>query len=261
MEFVTPSLQRTWHPHDVFELRLDRPERRNALDHALVDALLDAVDTDARRARCTVLTGGDAFFCSGGDVSSMPTTADGLFGPASRLERIHAIIDRIAALPGPTVVAVEGYALGAGWGLALGGDILVAARDAVFKAPFTQRGMAADAGVAWHLSRRLGRHAANRHLLLAEPLTAPDAFAAGLVTTLVEPGTATRTALAIAADLATGPVESVAVTRWLNRVAEDRDLTGFLREERIGVALAGHGHDSAEGRAAFREKRLPVFTR
>ncbi|MRK02451.1 enoyl-CoA hydratase/isomerase family protein [Aeromicrobium sp. S22] len=258
---VTSSLQCTWHPQDVLELRLHRPERRNALDQTLIDALRDALDTDARRARCTVLTGADTFFCSGGDVASMPGAGDGLFGPAGRLELIHGVIERFAALPCPTVVAVEGYALGAGWGLALAGDILVAGEDAAFQAPFSQRGLAADAGVAWHLTRRLGRHGANRHLLLGEPLTALEALSAGLVTILAAPRTATRVALDVAARLAAGPVESVAVTRWMSRVAEDRDVTGFLREERIGVALAGHGRDAAEGKAAFREKREPEFAR
>lgn len=257
---MSSSLLTTWHD-DVLALRLHRPERRNALDHATVDALLSALHEHGATARAIVLTGGDAYFSAGGDVASMPTPADGLMGPAARLTRIHEVLRTLRAGGTPSVAAVEGYAIGVGWGLALGCDVVVASREAFFAAPFARRGLAADGGVAWHLTRRLGRHAANRHLLLGERLGATDAHAAGLVTTLADAGHATADALAIAATLADGPAGSTAVTRWMCDVAEDADLTAFLREERVGVALAGHGADAAEGHAAFAEKREAVFRR
>lgn len=246
---------------DVLELRLERPERRNALDHATIDALLAAVRAHQHDVRAIVLTGGGRFFSAGGDVSSMPTAAQGLMGPSDRLSRIHDLLRTLRQAPAPSIAAVEGYAIGVAWGLALGCDLIVASHDAFFSAPFSARGLAADGGVAWHLSRRLGRHAAGRHLLLGERMTAAAALEHGLVSSLVEPGSATDHAHQVARDLAAGPMESAAVTRWMCDVAEASDMPTFLREERVGVALAGHGADAAEGHAAFAGRRPAVFAR
>lgn len=255
---TSPVLHLRWH-QDVLELRLDRPHRRNALDLELVEELLQAVTTEAPRARAIVLTGGDRHFSSGGDVGSMPGPDDGLFGPAARLTLIHRLVRELRAASAPTVAAVEGYAIGAAWGLVLGCDVVVAAEDAFFLAPFARRGLAADGGVAWHLTRALGRQAAARHLLLGERLAAQDAFDAGLVTRLSPAGSATATALDLASALAAGPLESTAVTRWMCDVAESDGLEAFLREERVGVSLAGHGRDAAEGHAAFAARRDAVY--
>lgn len=254
----SPVLRVTWH-EDVLELRLDRPHRRNALDHQLVEELLHALAVDAPRARAIVLTGGDLHFSSGGDVGTMPGPSDGLFGPAARLSLIHRAVREIRAAAAPTVAAVDGYAIGAAWGLVLGCDVVVAADDAFFLAPFARRGLASDGGVAWHLTRALGRQAATRHLLLGERLAAQDAYDAGLVTRVCPTGSATTVALELAADLASGPLESLAVTRWMCDVAEHEGLEAFLREERVGVSLAGHGRDAAEGHAAFAARRDPVY--
>ncbi len=254
---AAPLLLR-WHD-DVLELRLHRPARRNAIDRTLAEALLDALASEARGARAVVLTGGDEHFSSGGDVASMPGPADGLFGPAGRLELSHRVVRELRGGPAPTVAAVEGYAIGVAWGLALACDVVVAADDAFFLAPFARRGLAADGAVAWHLTRALGRQGAARHLLLGERLAAEDARAAGLVTSVVAPGAATAAALQVAATLAAGPVESTAVTRWMCDTAEQQGLESFLRDERIGVSLAGHGRDAAAGHAAFAERREAVF--
>lgn len=255
---MSSSLVTQWHD-DVLELRLDRPERRNAIDRQLAEALLDALTSDAPRARAVVLTGGDRHFSSGGDVASMPGPAEGLMGPATRLEVIHRVLRELRTGPAPTVAAVEGYAIGAAWGLVLACDVVVAADDAFFLAPFARRGLAADGAVAWHLTRALGRQGAARHLLLGERLAATDARAAGLVTSVVAPSTATSAALEVAAALAAGPVESTAVTRWMCDAAEQQGLETFLRDERIGVSLAGHGREAAEGHAAFADRREAAF--
>ncbi|MEQ3552999.1 enoyl-CoA hydratase/isomerase family protein [Pseudonocardia nematodicida] len=244
----------------VTTLRLHRPHRRNALDIATLDLLLAALrDAERRGDAAVVLTGGDAYFSSGGDVGSMPTAADGLFGAASRLARAHEVIETIGRSDLVVVAAVEGYAVGVAWGLVLACDLVVAADDAFFAAPFAARGLTADGGTAYHLPRLLGPQRAARHLLLGERLGAVDAAGAGMVSELVPPGTATVRARATADRLAAGPRESNALTKRLT--AHTRaELPAFLAAERTAVALAGHGRDAAEGRAAFAAKREPRFT-
>ncbi|SFN65025.1 2-(1,2-epoxy-1,2-dihydrophenyl)acetyl-CoA isomerase [Pseudonocardia ammonioxydans] len=243
----------------VTTLQLNRPHRRNALDHALLDLLLDGIrDAAARGDAAIVLTGGDSYFSSGGDVGSMPTAHDGLFGAASRLALVHTVIEEIVHSDVIVVAAVEGYAVGAAWGLVLACDLVVAAEDAFFCAPFAERGLTADGGTAYHLPRRLGAQRAAKHLLLGERLDAPEAATAGLVSDLVPAGSATAQARTIAQRLAAGPRESNALTKRLQTTGSG-GLSDFLATERMAVSLAGHGRDAAEGRAAFAERRRPRF--
>lgn len=247
-------------PNGVLLARLNRPERRNALDEPAIEALeRTLVEAEQTGVPAIVLTGGDEFFSSGGDLTSMPDATAGLLGPSSRLTRIHRLVERLRQSPVIVVAAVEGYAVGAAWGLALACDLIVAAEDAEFRAPFARRGLTADAGVAHHLNARLGRHRAASVLLLSEPLPAADAHAAGLVTRLCARGDSTEAALGIAAELAQGPRESNAVTKRLLTVA-DQAAISFHATEQLAVALVGHGRDAAEGRSAFLEKRRPEFS-
>lgn len=244
----------------IVSLTLNRPRARNALTLPMLQGVLDALRrSQGDGTRAVVLTGGDVF-CAGGDVRSMPGPDAGLFAPTERLDVIHAIIRTASDSTVPLVVAVDGYAIGAGWGLALAADIVVCGSDAWFAAPFSARGLAADAGVAFHLPRRLGPHRAASHLLLGTRLGAADALAAGLVTEVVDAGRATHRALEIARLLAAGPRESNAVTTSLIARTYAAELSSFLDTERLAVALAGHGRDAIEGRAAFRERREPRFT-
>jgi 2-(1,2-epoxy-1,2-dihydrophenyl)acetyl-CoA isomerase len=245
----------------VTTLRLERPERRNAVDEALAEALLREVRAAKGRGDAAlVLTGGPSYFSSGGDVGSMPGPEGGLFGAAARLERLHEVILELAGADLVTIAAVEGYAVGVAWGLVLGCDLVVAADDAFFVAPFAARGLTADGGVAFHLPRALGRQRAAAHLYLGERLPARSAYDAGLVTELVAPGTATDRAEELAARLAAGPRESNALTKSLVARAATDELAAFLRAERVAVSLAGHGRNAQEGKSAFRERREPDFS-
>lgn len=244
----------------VATLRLHRPHRRNALDRELLERLTAGLrDAERRGDAAVVLTGGDEYFSSGGDVGSMPTTRDGLFGPASRLALVHELVEAIVRSDVVVVAAVEGYAVGAAWGVVLACDLVVAADDAFFAAPFAARGLTADGGTAYHLPRWLGPQRANRHLLLGERLAARSAADAGLVGELVPAGTATARAQETARLLAAGPRESNALTKRLVSAGARAGFTEFLAAERTAVALAGQGRDAAEGRAAFTERRPPRF--
>ncbi|MGV9924425.1 enoyl-CoA hydratase/isomerase family protein [Nocardia rhamnosiphila] len=244
----------------VTVLRIDRPHRRNALDAPTVELLRAGLaDAARRRDAAVVITGGDEFFSSGGDVASMPGPEDGLLAPAARLVLIHDLVTSMVRADQVIVAAVERYAIGAAWGIVLACDLVVAGENAYFKAPFAARGLTADAGTAYHLPRRLGQQRAAAHLFLGEPLPARDARAAGLVTETVASGSATARAVELATVLAAGPTQSNAVTKSL--LAQDRaDLAQFLANERTAMALANHGTNAQEGKRAFLERREPRFS-
>jgi 2-(1,2-epoxy-1,2-dihydrophenyl)acetyl-CoA isomerase len=247
----------------VVVITIDRPAVRNALaDETLLeldDAFARCADDDAVAA--VVLTGAGAAFCAGGDLRAPRRSGHGALGPAWRIARAERAVLTLATMRKPTIAAVEGPAVGAGWGLAQACDLVVAARDAFFAAPFVLRGLVPDGGTAWFLTQALGRHRASELLLLGERLSAPDAAQAGLVNRLVEPGTALDSALELARRLAAGPADALAFAKFLVRRSTTSGLESVLEDELASAALNLHGPDSLEGRRAFAEKRAPAFAR
>lgn len=245
----------------VVTLQFDRPDVRNALDlqtwAELGDALTNAADDP--QARAIVLSGGDTSFSAGGDLNSMPRPGRRLMAPADRLTAAHSVLTKIAAIRVPVVAAVERYGIGAAWSLALACDLVVAGEQAFFQAPFASRGLIADSGAGWHLSRRLGHQRAARYLLLGERMTAQTAYELGLVSHLTTDGVVTAKARTLAGILADGPGESNALTKSLIRRAGSLTLADYLETERVAFALAAHGRDAHEGLTAFFEKREPCF--
>ncbi|PND54374.1 enoyl-CoA hydratase [Mycobacterium sp. ENV421] len=246
----------------VAVLTLNRPGARNSLGWQTWHQLGAAIDEVAADDDCraVVLTGAGGTFCAGGDVKTSPSRGAGLGAPAARLLVGQRVLDTLLKLPKPVLAAVEGPAVGAGWSLALACDLVVAARDAVFAAPFVARGLVPDCGAAWFLTRALGRHRATALLLSGERLTAPQAAGAGLVSQLAEPGAALTVATDLAASLARGPAEALRLTKGMIRGALDVPLERFLELEWLSATLDLTGPDAAEGRAAFVEKRDPDFS-
>lgn len=245
----------------VAVVTIDRPEVCNALDWDAWQALADAfVHLDRDEVRAAVLTGGDERFSAGGDVKTMGAVGGRVTGTAARVRLAQRAVRGIVACRAPVIASVEGFALGAAWGLVLACDLVVASRDAFFAAPFAQRALVADAGLGWSLPRRLGQQRAARLLLLGERLPAEEAHTLGLVTHLADPGQALPDSLEVAGHLAAGPADSIALTKSLLHRGGHLSLDTYLDEEHLACALNGHGRDAAESRAAFLEKRAPRFT-
>ena len=247
----------------VAVITLDRPEVRNAVNWQSwreLGAALGEVSADPD-CRALVLTGTGGAFCAGGDVKSSPAHGHGLGAPVARLTLGHQVLRDLIRVPIPVLAAVEGPAVGVGWSLALACDLVVAADDAVFGAPFVLRGLVPDGGAGWFLTRLIGRHRAARLLLTGERVPARAAADAGLVTQLASPGEALPEALELAATLARGAPEALRLTKGLVRAAEDLPLDRYLEMEWLSATLDSTGPDPVEGRAAFVEKREPDFSR
>lgn len=244
----------------VAVVTLDRPDVRNALDWDawdLLGRLLSELDRDDVRA--VVLTGGDRWFSAGGDVASMGSYGEGVAAPAARVRLAQRAVRAIATCRAPVVASVEGFAVGAAWGLVLACDLVVCSAEAFFSAPFSQRALVADAGLAWSLSHRLGHQRAAELLLLGGRLPADAAHEQGLISRLVAPGEAQGAALELARRLAAAPADAVRLNKSLLRRAPALSFDAFLDEEHLHVALNGHSLDVAEGRQAFLDKRQPSW--
>jgi enoyl-CoA hydratase/carnithine racemase len=192
----------------VAVLILDRPERRNALGTASMRALDVALATaDADPATgAVVLTGRAPAFCAGSDLKELGLLD--VAGMCAHEAETAAVARRIARLDVPVIAAVEGYALGGGFILAVSCDVVVGASDARWHLPEVTNGWLPPWGLGALLART-GPVAARRLVWGAEPIDGREAHRIGVVDHLAEPGQALATALATAARLAALPREAV----------------------------------------------------
>jgi 2-(1,2-epoxy-1,2-dihydrophenyl)acetyl-CoA isomerase len=160
-------------------------------------------------------------------------------------------MEQLKTVPMSTVAAVEGGAVGLGWSLALSCDLVVAASDAFFSAPFVARAVVPDGGLAWRLTQQLGRHRAASLLLRGGRLSAVEAARLGLVTDVVDPGTAIDSAVAIARELAGADAGAVEMTKRLMNSAEAAQLAAFHPLELAIATIAQQRSASGEARGQW----------
>jgi enoyl-CoA hydratase/carnithine racemase len=236
---------------------LDDPGKRNALSLRMREELaaaLAAAENDAN-CRVVVITGDGGVFSAGGDLSTMSADPD---ASRVRLDAIAAVIRAVVTSPLPVVAAVDGYAYGAGLSLASACDVVVAAADARFCCAFSGVGLTADAGLHWSLPARVGHGRARSWIMLGTVVDAETAHSSGLVDHLAQ-GPSLPAALELAERLARRAPRSLAATKRI-LAAPDQGLEDVLAHEGREQQLLLASSDFAEGRAAFFEKRHPVFT-
>lgn len=240
---------------DIRIVSLNIPERRNAVSAALRVRLFEAFAAAERddAVRCIILTGTGDIFCAGGDIGGMAgrTVASGL----AIMRETNRLIRQMLTLRKPIIAAVEGWAVGAGLSLALACDTIVANEQARFLAGFGQIGLIADMGLLHTLPRRIGIAATKQFLFYGEKMEAGEALRLGLVDRLAPAGGALTEALTCATRLAAQAPLPLALTKSI--LAEGLDAL-LDREGEIQTMLF-QSADHQEGRAAFLEKRQPVF--
>ena len=239
-------------------LTLNRPERMNAIDAATLDRLADAMaEAEADQdCRALLLTGTGRAFCSGADLAAVEPGNDlGVL-----VERgWNALARRLHALRMPSVCAVNGVAAGAGANLALGCDIVLAARSARFVQAFSKIGLVPDCGGSWILPRLVGLGRARALAMLAEPVPAERAEQWGMIWRVVDDDVLMSEAEAVTAGLATQPTHALVATRHLLAAGTATPFDAQLDRERDTQREAGFTADFREGVLAFREKRPAVF--
>jgi 2-(1,2-epoxy-1,2-dihydrophenyl)acetyl-CoA isomerase len=242
-------------------LTLNNPERYNALGGSLLNDLNAALDEVLcePRARAVVLTGAGKGFCSGAQFGG--DTFGAGEGIAERMRgSINPVIEKIRNLPIPVVVAMNGAAAGAGVGIALAGDIVIAARSARFILSFVRLGAALDGGTSLFLQRSIGAARARALALLGEPLAAETAAQWGLIWKAVDDADLLNEAMAFAQKLADGPPVSLGLIKGQIEAAWNSSLASTLDDEASSQARAFVTEDLREGAAAFVQKRPARFT-
>jgi 2-(1,2-epoxy-1,2-dihydrophenyl)acetyl-CoA isomerase len=246
---------------DVLVVTLNRPDRLNAAPPAMFDEIRSAV-TDFDGARAVLIAGAGRAFCSGADVGGGALGAEnpGAATFAALTEHYNPTIAALADLAVPVVSAVRGPAAGIGCSLALVADFCVAGESAYFLQAFVNIGLVPDGGATWMLPRLVGRARAAEMMLLGERVLAAKALDWGLVHKVVADDALDAEAFALAERLAAGPTAALGLMRRALNVSLDGTLAEAMAREAENQRTARGTADSAEGGAAFLQKRKPTFT-
>lgn len=239
--------------HDVVTVTLNRPKARNTVSFAMWEAFADTlteIETGSP-PRALIVCGAEGYFSSGGDVKVPPARGEGALARAKRLELGQRAISRIAALPVPTIAAVERGAWGVSWGLALACDVLIAGEGAQFGAPFLQLGLTPDGGVAWQLTRQLGRRRAAEIIMSGRTIPASEALSLGLVSRLVPDGQVLAEAQAFARGIGNGNRQATELAKRMLHEAEGGSLSSSLALELAYCHLTQSSEEAARAKEAF----------
>ena len=243
----------------VAVITLNRPQKLNAVTPEMADAIVSAVGecNESDSIRCVILTGaGERAFCAGSDIREL----DGYDTPWQFRNRPD-YCDAVRALLKPTIAAINGYAFGGGLETAMSCDIRIAAENAQFAAPETKLGWIGGGGMAAHLTHSIGASNAALMLLTGDPVSAERALAWGLVSEVVPQGELMARARTIAAVIASRAPIAAETAKANLKAAVSMPLEKAIEYERDLQTICFATEDAAEGRAAFKEKRSPVFRR
>jgi 2-(1,2-epoxy-1,2-dihydrophenyl)acetyl-CoA isomerase len=251
----------------VARLALHRPDAANAIDLELAGELERAATELTERGasgdvRAVLLTGEGPRFCGGGDVGSFARTDDDALPEllAEITAHLHPAVEALVALDAPVVAAVQGSAAGAGFGLVLAADLVVAARSARFVMAYTGIGLSPDGSSSWFLPRVVGLRRAVELTLTNRVLSADEALDWGIVTSVVDDERLGAAAEELVVQLAAGPTRAYGRATRLLRDAAGASLADHLDAERRELRASAATADGREGIAAFVAKRRPTFT-
>lgn len=254
----------------VTKLTLNRPDKLNAMNDALVDRLYERLDEieDDPDCRVVILTGAGRGFCAGLDLTGFGAAPrqKGWGGPAFNLavqQHIAGLVPKMRNLRQPIIAAVNGPAAGGGFALALASDVRVCSESARFNVAFVRIGLSGcDIGVSWMLPRLIGASRATEMLLTGRLIDAAEADKIGLVTEVVPDEAVIDSALNTASLIARNSPFGVWMTKevaWANR--EVSGLQAGIDLENRTQILSGYTEDSREAMVAFLQKRDADFKR
>jgi len=244
---------------------LNRPKAYNALNRELAAQLLDVLircDED-ESVRAVVITGEGPSFCSGGDIKQMMDAVASVGHAAAFLKTLtvslHEAIATMAHMSKPVITAVNGAAAGAGFSLAIAGDLVLAADNAQFTVAYTAIGLAPDGSSTFTLPRLIGPKRAFELMCTNRALSAGEARELGMVNQVFPAEKFTDQVREFALGIAQGPTAALAHAKKLLTLSAQSSLETQMEHERRAIAACGRTVDFREGADAFFAKRTPKF--
>lgn len=246
----------------VATVTLNRPDKGNAINLDMARRLADiAIICDEDPAvRCVVLTANGKMFCVGGDIGAFGAASESVSALLKSITAsMHSAIALFMRMDKPLICAINGPAAGAGLGLALMGDLVIAAKSAHFTMAYTAIGLTPDGATTWLLPRLVGMRRAQEMAISNRRVGAEEGVSLGLITRVADDALLadevrqSAGTLAKAATHAIGAVRSLLLSSYLN------PLEAHLELESRGISDAARGMHGREGIQAFLDKRKPVF--
>lgn len=261
-EFKTLKLAVANH---IATVTLNRPEQANGMNMELIMELAAAARhcdelVKAHVVRAVVITGEGRIFCAGGDIHSFKAFGDQVSREIARLAGyLHEATSIFMHMDAPVITAVNGAAAGAGFSLAIMGDVVIAAHSASFMLAYTAIGLSPDGAATWNLPRIVGVRRAQEMLLLNRKLSAEEALQWGLVTKVVADEQLQHEAMVLAKKLASGPTRAFGTVKKLLAASDKNTPEQQMALEAENLSALSSSIDGQEGIRSFLEKRKPVF--
>jgi 2-(1,2-epoxy-1,2-dihydrophenyl)acetyl-CoA isomerase len=248
----------------VLRLRLDRPERRNAITDDMVLALIETIEAAGsdESVRVIALSATGEHFCSGFDLGLRGRTDERpRIGSTQRQMRWHVnrLIPTMLETQTPIVTAASGYVIGLGLNLVLASDFAVVAEDARLRAPFTGLGFTPDSGASWLVPRLVGVARAKELLMLSREITGLQAAEWGLVHRAAPLPAVPAVADDLVTELAGAATVAVGLTKLLVQRSLTVDLERHLADEGFAIELSSRSSDFQEAAKARKDRRAPDF--
>ena len=249
----------------IVRVRLNRPERRNALTDEIVQSLIDTIEAAGSDddARVISLCAAGDHFCSGFDLAgrSKPDTPPRTGETQRRMRwQVNELIPAMLETQIPIVAAARGAAMGLGFGLVLAADFAVVADDARLSAPMVRSGFTPDSGISWLAPRLIGIARAKELIMLGREVSGATAADWGMVHASAPASNVGEVAAALAAELAGSATVAVGLAKSLVQRALNADLDRHLADEAMALELSSRSADFKEASRARREQRDPDFT-
>lgn len=239
-------------------IKINRPEKKNALDLAMYQSMADAINhsNDDPSLRVNVIRGVEDCFCSGNDIKDFLKNP-----PTDDSSPVLQFVDAMINARKPVVAGVSGIAVGIGVTMLLHCDLVYASVGTRFQLPFVNIGLCPEAGSTHMLPLFMGHQKASELLLLGEMFSAEDAKDIGIVNKVIDDGNLYELVLAAAAKIATQPPQATQVTKQLLRESMLEQIRSASKRETEKFVPMLTGEEAKEALTAFMEKRAPDFSR
>lgn len=244
----------------VTNIVLNRPDAANGMNDVLTRELaIAAALCDGEATKVVTITGAGRFFCAGGDLKAMAAAPDAGAFVKGIADDLHRALSTFARMDAVVITAINGTAAGAGFSLAVAGDLALAAESAKFTMAYTKAGLSPDGSSSYQLPRLIGIRRTQQLMLTNRTLSAAEALDWGLLTEVVPDDQLAARTEALANELATtsrssnGAVKRLLLGTYRTGLEEQMELEGRY------IADCARSADGQEGIAAFLGKRAPTF--
>jgi enoyl-CoA hydratase/carnithine racemase len=244
----------------IAQITLNRPQNRNSMDNEVMPAFLEIVDAVKRdqTLRCVIITGTGKTFCAGADFKNAPDGDSGRL-PHERLLSVYEPFLRISEIQAPTIAAMNGHAIGGGFGLALICDLRIACRDSKYGANFARLGLHSGMAVSYMLPRLVGLPRANELLFTGRLIDGDTAARIGIANEAVDADRVLEKAWALAREIAACAPAAVRMMKRSVYRGIDWDPRSAAEWEAHCQSRSLETEDAKEGISALLEKREPSF--